>query len=115
MLNFQGWLKTCARLYINHCKNKEQPKLVLTRKMVPIARQASSFLVFVCTLITAVEKKYFFFLLLIEYVALMLRKKIRFLHGSVRRYKTLGSSTNCGCGHLMPHFVGIAIITVAFT
>ena len=37
------------------------------------------------------------------------KKKSDFLHGSVRRYKTLRSSTNCGCGHLMPHFVGIAI------
>ena len=36
-------------------------------------------------------------------------KKSDFLHGSVRRYKTLRSSTNCGCGHLMTHFVGIAI------
>ena len=35
--------------------------------------------------------------------------KLDFLHGSVRRYKTLRSSTNCGCGHLMTHFVGIAI------
>ena len=48
------------------------------------------------------------------------QKKISdFLHGSVRRYKTLRSSTNCGCGHLMMHFVGIAItqqfIVVAFT
>ena len=46
-------------------------------------------------------------------------KKSDFLHGSVRRYKTLRSSTNCGCGHLMTHFVGIAItqqfIVVAFT
>ena len=62
----------------------------------------------------------FLFLLLIEYVAVMLRgKKSDFLHGSVRRYKTLRSSTNCGCGHLMTHFVGIAIkqqfIVVAFT
>ena len=36
----------------------------------------------------------------------MLRRKkldfFDFLHGSVRRYKTLRSSTNCGCGHLMP-------------
>ena len=41
---------------------------------------------------------------------MMLRKKKSdFLHGSVRRYKTLRSSTNCGCGHLMTHFVGIAI------
>ena len=32
-------------------------------------------------------------------------KKSDFLHGSVRRYKTLRSSTNCGCGHLMTHFV----------
>ena len=31
-----------------------------------------------------------------------------FLHGSVRRYKLLKSSTNCGCGHLMTQFVGIA-------
>ena len=67
------------------------------------------------------EKKYFFlFLLLIEYVAVMLRGKNQiFLHGSVRRYKTLRSSTKCGCGHLMTHFVGIAItqqfIVVAFT
>ena len=67
------------------------------------------------------EKKYFFlFLLLIEYMAVMLRrKKSDFLHGSVRRYKTLRSSTNCGCGYLMTHFVGIAItqqfIVVAFT
>ena len=46
-------------------------------------------------------------------------KKSDFLHGSVRRYKTLRSSTNCGCGHLMTHFVGIAItqqfIVIAFT
>ena len=27
-------------------------------------------------------------------------KKLDFLHGSVRRYKTFRSSTNCGCGHL---------------
>ena len=27
-------------------------------------------------------------------------KKLDFLHGSVRRYKTLRSSANCGCGHL---------------
>ena len=39
-------------------------------------------------------------------------KKSDFLHGSVRRYKTLRSSTNCGCGHLMTHFVGIAIATI---
>ena len=39
-------------------------------------------------------------------------KKSDFLHGSVRKYKTLRSSTNCGCGHLMTHFVGIAITTV---
>ena len=32
-------------------------------------------------------------------------KKSDFLHGSVRKYKTLRSSTNCGCGHLMTHFV----------
>ena len=66
------------------------------------------------------KKKIFLFLLLIEYVAVMLRKKKSdFLHGSVRRYKTLRCSTNCGCGHLMTHFVGIAItqqfIVVAFT
>ena len=36
-------------------------------------------------------------------------KKSDFLHGFVRRYKTLRSSTNCGCGHLVTHFVGIAI------
>ena len=46
-------------------------------------------------------------------------KKSDFLHGSARRYKTLRSSTNCGCGHLMTHFVGIAItqqfIVIAFT
>ena len=46
-------------------------------------------------------------------------KKLDFLHGSVRRYKTLRSSTNCGCGHLMTYLVGIAIaqqfIVVAFT
>ena len=46
-------------------------------------------------------------------------EKSDFLHGSVRKYKTLRSSTNCGCGHLMTHFVGIAItqqfIVVAFT
>ena len=46
-------------------------------------------------------------------------KKSDFLHGSVRKYKTLSSSTDCGCGHLMTHFVGIAItqqfIVVAFT
>ena len=46
-------------------------------------------------------------------------KKLDFLHDSVRRYKTLRSSTNCGCGHLMTHFVGIAItqqfIVVVFT
>ena len=48
------------------------------------------------------------FLQVIEYVAVMLRKKIRFLHGSVRRYKPLKSSTNCGYGHLMMQFVGIA-------
>ena len=46
-------------------------------------------------------------------------KKSDFLHGSVRKYMTLRSSTNCGCGHLMTHFVGIAItqqfIVVAFT
>ena len=36
-------------------------------------------------------------------------KKLDFLHGSVRRYKPLTSSTNCGCGHLMLHFLGIAI------
>ena len=47
--------------------------------------------------------------------------KSDFLHGSVRRYKPLRSSTNtnCGCGHLMTHFVGIAItqqfIVVTFT
>ena len=35
-------------------------------------------------------------------------KKIDFLHGSVRKYKPLKSSTNCGCGHLMPQSVGIA-------
>ena len=50
---------------------------------------------------------------------LLIGKKSDFLHGSVRRYKTLRSSTNCGCGHLMTHFVGIAItqqfIVVAFT
>ena len=28
-------------------------------------------------------------------------KRLAFLHGSVRRYKPLRSSTNCGCGHLM--------------
>ena len=39
-------------------------------------------------------------------------KKSDFLHGSVRRYKTLRSSTNCGCGHLITHFVGVAITTV---
>ena len=37
---------------------------------------------------------------LIEYVAVMLRKKLDFLHGSYWRYKPLKSSTNCGCGHL---------------
>ena len=42
-------------------------------------------------------------------------KKLDFLHGSVRRYKPLTSTTNCGCGHLMTHFVGIAISVVAFT
>ena len=53
---------------------------------------------------------FFIFLLLMEYAALMLRGKILdFLHGSVSRYKTLRSSTNCGCGHLMTQFVGIAI------
>ena len=39
----------------------------------------------------------------------MLRKKSDFLHSSVLGYKPLRSSTNCGCGHLMPQFVGIAI------
>ena len=39
------------------------------------------------------------------YVAVMLREKI---NGSVRRYKPLKSSTNCGCGHLMMQSVGIA-------
>ena len=42
-----------------------------------------------------------------------------FMPGSVRRYKTLRSSTNCGCDHLITQFVGIAIaqqfIVVAFT
>ena len=33
-------------------------------------------------------------------------KNLDLLHGSVRRYKTLRSSTNCGCGHLMTQFVG---------
>ena len=46
-------------------------------------------------------------------------KKSDFLHGSVRRYKPLRSSTNCGCGHLITQFVGIAItqrfIVLAFT
>ena len=46
-------------------------------------------------------------------------KKSDFLHSFVRRYKPLTSSANCGCGHLMTHFVGIAIsqqfIVVAFT
>ena len=46
-------------------------------------------------------------------------KKSDFLHGFVRRYKPLTSSANYGCGHLMTHFVGIAIsqqfIVVAFT
>ena len=37
-------------------------------------------------------------------------EKSDFLHGSVRRYKTLRSSTKCGCGHLMTHFVGIATV-----
>ena len=42
---------------------------------------------------------------------MMLREKNQdFLHGSVRRCKPLRSSTNCGCGHLMTHFVGIAIM-----
>ena len=34
-------------------------------------------------------------------------KKSDFLHSSVMRYKTLRSSTNCGCGHLMG-FVHVA-------
>ena len=36
-------------------------------------------------------------------------KKSDFLHDSVRRCEPLRSSTNCGCGHLMTHFMGIAI------
>ena len=46
-------------------------------------------------------------------------KRLDFLHGSVRRYKPLISSTNCGCGHLMTQFVEIAIaqqfIVITFT
>ena len=45
------------------------------------------------------------------------KKKI-FLHSSVRRYKPLRSSTNCGCGHLMTQFVNCNHATVhslAFT
>ena len=62
----------------------------------------------------------FLFLQLIEYVAVMLRrKKSDFLHSSVKRYKPLRSIINCGCGHLMTQFVGIAImqqfIVVALT
>ena len=66
-------------------------------------------------------KKIFFFIPSIDRVcgSDAQEKKSDFLHGSVRRYKTLRSSTNCGCGHLMTHFVGIAItqqfIVVAFT
>ena len=66
-------------------------------------------------------KKNFFFIPSIDRVcgSDAQKKKSDFLHGSVRRYKTLRSSTNCGCGHLMTHFVGIAItqqfIVVAFT
>ena len=33
-------------------------------------------------------------------------KKLDFLHGSVRRYKPLRNSTNCGCGHLMTAICG---------
>ena len=47
------------------------------------------------------------------------KKKIRFFTWLCKEIKTLRSSTNCGCGHLMTHFVGIAItqqfIVVAFT
>ena len=56
-------------------------------------------------------KKNFFFIPSIDRVcgSAAQEKKSDFLHGTVRRYKTLRSSTNCGCGHLMTHFVGIAI------
>ena len=56
-------------------------------------------------------KKYIFFIPSIDRVcgSDAQEKKSDFLHGSVRRYKSLRSSTNCGCGHLMTHFVGIAI------
>ena len=49
------------------------------------------------------EKKYIFFIPSIDRVCGtdVQGKKLDFLHGSVRRYKTLRSSTNCGCGHLM--------------
>ena len=53
-------------------------------------------------------KKFFFFIPSIDRVCGSVAQA-DFLHGSVRRYKTLRSSTNCGCGHLMTHFVGIAI------
>ena len=39
---------------------------------------------------------------------MMFRGGLDFLHGSVRRYKPLKSSTNCGCGHLMTQSVGNA-------
>ena len=57
-------------------------------------------------------KKYFFFNPSIDRVCSTdaQENKLDCLHGSVRRYKTLRSSTNCGCGHLMMHFVGIAIM-----
>ena len=47
-------------------------------------------------------KKNFFFIPSIDRVcgSDAQEKKLDFLHGSVRRYKTL-RSTNCGCGHLM--------------
>ena len=66
-------------------------------------------------------KKIFFFIPSIDRVcgSGAQEKKSDFLHGSVRKYKTLRSSTNCGYGHLMKHFVGFAImqqfIVVAFT
>ena len=54
------------------------------------------------------EKNFFLFLQLIEYVAVVLRGKIEFFHGSVKRYKPLRSSTNYECGNSMMQFVGIA-------
>ena len=55
------------------------------------------------------KKKKNFFIPSIEYVAVMLRNKNQIFYMALRRYKTLRSSTNCECGHLMTHFVGIAI------